>query len=302
MGCSYKELTNATDNYNSCLDTYGMCDRSGVALGKAGRDRTRIQHGSGVLPCSRTGWDGWQCDHEHTVDYELLHGRQGLAKSGEQTKLKGVQMQMRFTCALLSLALGACALIGTARADSTISVSTQTHGSWGSRIVRDREETRFRAHTSYSEDGDVIYLVVDRLGGSCDVQYITFNIAANTPATSTFTSDPDNGAMRVDEYPVRKITYTLSLEKGERVFFATVRSFESGEELLREMRVGKTLRVKLKQGDSEYFLRFPLSGFVEAERRTKALCKTSGVKGDKEYFKEQPKPSGRPDRSYFPPT
>lgn len=184
------------------------------------------------------------------------------------------------------------------------SVSDEKHEEWNSRIVYDGDDVRARALTSYSDVGGLIVLVLDRNPGNCDVQYISMNIVADDPAKISLVTDPEVGALRIDEMPIHNIKYKLQLVKGERIFFASVIEFDGENSLINELAFGKTIRFKLTQGEKQYFLRFPLAGYVAAAERTKALCKKiKPPKNDGDYFNQDTAPSIpklKSDRSYFP--
>lgn len=200
------------------------------------------------------------------------------------------------------------ALISLAMFAGTISMAAESmldevHADWQSRVVYDNEQIRFRAVTTYAEAGDYVVLTLDRYPNNCGVQYAAMNILAATPSDTSFNSDTLFGAIRVDEHPVHNMAYTLSFQKGERVFFVNVTNFDGDDTLLTELRTGHYLRFKLKAGKEEYFLRFPLPGYAAAEQRTQSLCSTfNKEKLDQDYFKSEPKAprtKTKNDKSYF---
>lgn len=153
------------------------------------------------------------------------------------------------------------------------SILTEAHSDWQSRMVYDNEQIRFRAITTYAEAGDYVVLTMDRVPNNCSVQYATMNVLASTPSDKSFNTDTLFGAIRVDEHPVRNVTYTLSLQERERIFFVNVANFDGEDALLSELRTGRYLRFKPEAGKEEHFLRFSLQGYVAAEQRTLSLCR-----------------------------
>lgn len=205
---------------------------------------------------------------------------------------------MKILCAITLVML-----FSSSAATAAESALNETHADWESRVVYDNDEIRFRAATTYAEAGDFVVLAMDRYPKNCDVQFAVMNIVGSTPAADTFTTDTLFGAIRIDEKPIHNMSYTLSLQRGEKVFFVNVSNFDGEDTLLDELRSGQHLRFKLKQGKDEYFLRFSLQGFVAAERRTLTMCRAFNKgKSDEDYFKSEPKKprtKTKNDKSYF---
>jgi hypothetical protein len=129
------------------------------------------------------------------------------------------------------------------------------------------------------------------------------NIVASTPSTRSSTSNTLFGAIRIDEEPIHNMSYQLTFEKGEAIFYANIVNFDGENTLIDELIRGRSVRFKLRAGDKDYYLRFPLSGYDEAQKRTRALCQEMG-KGtpDKDFFTQNPssqKLKVKNDKEYF---
>lgn len=183
------------------------------------------------------------------------------------------------------------------------STLNEPHFDWQSRVVYDNDQIRFRAATTYAESGDFVVLAIDRYPKNCSAQFLTMNIVAPSPAEANLITDTLFGAIRVDENSLHNMSYTITLEGGQKVFFVDVTNFDGEETLLEELKTGKFLRFKLKQGKDEYYLRFSLQGFDVAQERTLALCQSfTKDKSDKDYFKSKPnntKTKIKDDKNYF---
>jgi hypothetical protein len=187
--------------------------------------------------------------------------------------------------------LGLCLLLLAPLYAHAGSILTEVHGDWESKIVFNETDRRFRALTTYQDRADYLVLAFDRFAVKCDLQYVIVNIVASKPAETTFTSSEKEGALRVDDKPIHKITYKLAFTKGEQVFSVNVMTFEGKDTLLDELRQGKKVRFRLKEKDDEYFLRFSLTGFAEAEQKTMTLCQREAP-DDKAFFE----PTGKAEK------
>jgi len=182
------------------------------------------------------------------------------------------------------------------------SVLEETHSDWSSRVVYSNDEIRFRATATYAESGDFVILTMDRFPNNCESQYMALNIAASNPAKISSVTNALFGAIRIDENPIHNMSYKISFEKGEKIFFVNIVNFDGENTLLDELREGGVLRFKLHASEEDYFLRFSLNGYREAQQRTKVLCDSFNKgKKDEDYFPSENKPpvKMRDDKTYF---
>jgi hypothetical protein len=160
------------------------------------------------------------------------------------------------------------------------------HKNWGSRVIKDGTSAVFRAFTWYEDKSDRVILTLDRYPNDCDTVYARMNIALSKKLTDDFEVPNRSGAMQVDEYPVHKISYTVSGKTGANIFFVTITDFENGDTLFAEIIKGQILRFKMPVAKDALYLRFSLLGSTAALTRTKDLCTGFAQENsDERYFK-----------------
>ena len=180
----------------------------------------------------------------------------------------------------------------------------QKHLSWESRVVSDNTQVRFRSNTYFIENGEIIVFTVDRLPTDCTLQYLGMNVMVDSKSEKSFFTDSYFGQLRIDEYPVHDITYSLQFIAGSNTFFLNVTNFNKELDLITELERGQNARFKLKTNEKEYYVRFNLSGFKDASQRTLNLCNAFNQNNDQRYFDKEPKTNKRnknrkDDASYF---
>lgn len=186
-----------------------------------------------------------------------------------------------------SLLIGFLLFIATVNKSNAELAEQQTHQQWISGIIHVENEIRFRSFTAHAEGSGFVALAFDRLPGDCSNQYISINVVLPTSKDWGNDSKQYFGALRVDEALMHNITYTIgaaigSTQIANHAVIVTVQNFDKEVAILDELQRGKNVRFKL--GD-EFYLRFPLSGFTTASRRSMQLCTGSNIESpDKNYF------------------
>ena len=201
----------------------------------------------------------------------------------------------------MSIVCGLLLLIVTSTQTSAETRAEQKHQEWTSWIVDIGDQTRFRAYTGHREGSGSVALIFDRISQDCLIQHVSINIILPEPTNSTHNASKQYfGALRVDEALMHNITYTTGAAVGTKfdnqVVVVTVENFDKEATILEELQKGRNVRFKL--GD-DFYLRFSLSGFTNASKRSLQLCMGSNNENpDKNYFGAE-NTRIKDDKSYF---
>lgn len=198
--------------------------------------------------------------------------------------------------AAIGVCLAALICAATAFGQEGKTILEETHRDWKSQVTYGEVDIRFRALSAFAEANDYVLLVFDRQPGQCEMQTVTMFVLLGRPAKEDFVSEDLNGALRVDEQPIRNIVYDFVMDKGAPVMFARLRNWDKDSTFLPELQRGSVLRFKLSTPRKDYFLRFSLQGFAAASQRTLTLCREFKRSDDRRYFEEAPR---RSDQDYF---
>lgn len=206
-----------------------------------------------------------------------------------------------FSMKIAAMVLSLCVIFAT-HTHAEIAAQQQ-HQNWISGIVYPNGETRFRALTTYRENGDYVVLAFDRGHQSCTTQYVSMNIVLPEISQYTYESQPAFGAIRIDEMAIHNVNFTLSVQSGYQIATVTLTNFENEGSIIDELRRGNDLRIKLATGKKDFYLRFSLRGYTAALSKTLQSCIQSAQNSpsinnaDKNYFSDTFKV--KDDRNYF---
>jgi hypothetical protein len=175
----------------------------------------------------------------------------------------------------------------------------QEHEHWTSRVSHDESEYRFRAAAAATTEAAAVALVLDRFPGACDALYASLNIGLPRPSKQSVVMMDDVGYVRVDEEPIRTIRFNARVQEGEAVVFLEITRVLGDAAFFRELRRGRTLRLKLGTARTTYYIAFPLDGYSAATGRTLELCRANEPRARALAPPSRPKPRGTEDRDYF---
>lgn len=148
----------------------------------------------------------------------------------------------------------------------------QVHADWETLVATEAGETRFRAMTGLQTASTAFLLISDRTPEDCRAEYLSINFTGPNGFDRDLLSEPMPGEMRVDDFPLRHLAFSVSFQMGDETGIVTILGWDRQEGLHRELHEGDAVRFKLKFDRDEVYLKFSLRGFGAATDRTWALC------------------------------
>jgi hypothetical protein len=183
-------------------------------------------------------------------------------------------------------ALGIVLLMFCLAAAAQVGVMSRQHGEWLSGALIGERPIRFRSLAEQLEAGAYTGLAIDVLEGDCVRRSTTLNVHLQEPLAQDLLSAGLAGMLRVDDHPVRKLTYRVGALAGARMIFIFVTEVEDEVAFWKEMAAGQAVRFKFPTERKDYYLRFPLTGFISARQRATALCQSLAKGEDRSSFSE----------------
>lgn len=170
----------------------------------------------------------------------------------------------------------------------------KTHGDWTSFAVTEGKQIRFRAMSQCESKGFKSSVICfDRFADDPEYLYMTLNIGTKKPVRQTLRREdaPIMDAMiRMDEFPLHEVKYNIESTRGEHVYIVNFSEYEN-RRFIREIFSSDVIRFKLGTDDTDFYLRFSLSGLREATDRTRLLAREfnefSRKQHDSSYFEDE---------------
>jgi hypothetical protein len=166
------------------------------------------------------------------------------------------------------------------------------HGRWADSTTRisgaliGERPTRFRITAEQVESGSYTGLAIDVVEGDCVRRFATLDVHLRNPVSQDLLTEDMEGALRVDRHPVHRVIYRVGALAGEQVIHLFLMEIEDERALWKEMAAGESVRFRFPTERKDYYLRFPLQGFPEAQQRATRLCNLLAAEDDRAYFEK----------------
>ena len=179
----------------------------------------------------------------------------------------------------------ACLFVLPSLAMGEEAVLTRQHGEWLSGALLGPRPTRFRFLAEQIDAGSYTTFAIDVLEADCRKRFATLNVHLQEAFPQDLLSEGLAGSVRVDRHPMRRVVYRVGAQAGARMLFIFLVEIEGEDDFWKQVAAGQSVRFRFPTERKDYHLRFALRGFVEAQKRAFALCRSPTSEEDRSYFK-----------------